>query len=139
MFVGRRAREDRHLRERGRPAWATVTGVTPAGEGTWRLDLRVEPGDGAAFDAHAVVEHGGPGGPPVGGLVEVVHGGRPGRVLAIGTPSRPPDPPAPAPPPGPAPDLAAVARALVRAAADGSLRQGTPIVLRQEEPGEPLS
>jgi hypothetical protein len=116
-----------------------VTGAEPAGEGVWRLELRVDPGDGAAFDAHAEIEHDRPGGPPVGGLLEVVHGGRRGRVLAIGAPSPPPEPRDPPPAPGPSPDLAAVARALVRAAADGSLRQGTPIVLREEEPGPPAS
>jgi hypothetical protein len=132
---GRRSRGDRRLRERGRPGWATVTGATAAGDGAWRLDLQVEPADAPAFAAHAEVAHRGPEGPPVGGLVEVVHDGRPGRVLAIGAPSRPPEPPSAAPPPAPAPDLAAVARALVRAAADGSLRQGAPIVLRDEGPG----
>lgn len=114
-----------------------MTGAERRDDGTWRLALRVEPGDGPPFTAHAELDWPGAGAPPVGGVVEVLHLGRGDRVLALDLPSRP-DPPEPPPaPPGPAPDLAAVLRALVRAAGDGSLRQGTPIVLRDDPPGAP--
>ena len=129
---------ERRLRERGRPAWATVTGAEPSGTGLWRLAVRVEPGDGAPFDAHAVIEWPGAEAPPVGGIVEVLHDAdRRDRVLALGAPSRPAEPPAEPPPPAPAPDLGAVIRAVVRAAGDGSLARGTPIILTDDDGERP--
>lgn len=135
---GRRARVERRLRERGRPAWATVTGAEASGAGLCRLALRVAPGEGPPFDAYAILEWADADAPPVGGTVEVLHGpDGGGRVLALGTPSRAPEPPAEPAPPAPAPDIGAVIRAVVRAAGDGSLAQGMPIVLTDDEDDRP--
>jgi len=137
---GRRGRVERRLRERGRPAWARVTGVDDLGDGRWRLHLTVEPGDGEPFEARAEIEDTGPEGPEPGGIVEVLHDpDRRGRVRVMGTPSRPPPPEPPPAPDLPGPDLGAVVRGLARALGDGSLAQGLPVVVTDDAPPPPAA
>lgn len=135
-----RARAERRLRERGRPAWAEVDGAERVGEGRWRLRLSVADGEGPPFVATAEIDDPDPAGPPIGGRVEVLHGSRRGgRVIALGAPSQPPDPVAEPPDPGPPPDLAMVLRGLTRALGDGSLQAGLPVVVRSDAPDAPPS
>lgn len=131
---GRRARRERRLRERGRPAWATVASSAPAGDGRRRLRLRVAPGDGEPFDAVADIALGGGREPEAGDRVEVLHVGRDRHVMAVGHPAPPPAPPPETPSIGPAPDVAAVLRGLVRALGDGSLAAGMPLIVEGEAP-----
>lgn len=128
-------RRERRLRERGRPAWATVLGTQERPGGDLRLRLRVEPGDDDPFEARGDLTAEHRAGPVAAGArVEVLHLGRRGPVLPIGAPVAPP---APDPPPAggpPAPGVGELLRALARAAADGSLAEGRPIIV--EGPGE---
>ncbi|WP_217923990.1 hypothetical protein [Miltoncostaea oceani] len=135
-----RARAERRLRERGRPAWAEVTAAERVGDGRWLLRLRVADGGAAPFAATAEVDDADPAGPPVGGRVEVLHGPRRGgRVLALGAPSPPAAPRAEPLDPGPPPDLAMVLRGLTRALGDGSLKAGLPVVVQADDPAAPPS
>jgi hypothetical protein len=135
---GRRSRRERRLRERGRPAWATISAVEDRGGGVWSLALRVRTAEGEPFDARADVAVSDPAGPAVGGRLEVLHDDRRGgRVLAVGEPSSPPAPDPPEVAPAPAPDVGAVLRDLARALGDGSLAQGLPVVVTDAVPPPP--
>ncbi|MGD9571720.1 MAG: hypothetical protein AB7V62_07560 [Thermoleophilia bacterium] len=126
------------LRERGRPARAEVLAAVRRDGDEWLLTLRVHPSEGDPFEATASLEWEGDAGPPAGGWAEVLHApGRRGPVVLVGHPTPPPAPEPPPAPPMPAPDLGAVLKELVRAAGDGRLAQGAPIVVRDDDPGGP--
>ncbi len=122
------------LRERGRPARAEVLSVVRRDGDEWLLTLRVHPSEGDPFEATASLAwDGDDAGPPAGGWAEVLHApGRRGPVALVGHPTPPPPPEPPPAPPMPAPDVGAVLKELIRAAGDGRLAQGAPIILRDD-------
>ena len=123
--------------------------IGPAGGGAdgarWRLALRVEPLHGEPFAATADADL-PDGEPAIGGRFEVLHGpprrqwlnwasrGVPIGTLLLGAPpvravEAPPGPAA-----APAPAMGQVLRALARAAGDGSLAAGMPLVVGHPDP-----
>lgn len=87
MF-GWRQRRERRLRERGLPAAATITEVRPAGDGRWKLRVRVVPHGEPFFVASADAALPSGAVPTVGSQVDVLYeAGGGSHVVLAGAPS----------------------------------------------------
>lgn len=87
MF-GWRQRRERRLRERGLPAAATITEVRPAGDGRWKLRVRVVPHGEPSFVASTEAALPSGAVPTVGSRIDVLY--EPGggsHVVLTGAPS----------------------------------------------------
>lgn len=87
MF-GRRKRRERRIRERGRPAVATVLEARPAGDGAWDLRLHVTPEADPPFTARARAALPAGATVAVGSTIQVLHDpGNRSRVVLAGVPA----------------------------------------------------
>lgn len=85
MF-GRRKRQERRIRQRGRPARATIVDARQAGDGLWDLRLHVTPESDTPFEATARAATPQGDTPALGSQVDVMHEpGNRSRAVVAGT------------------------------------------------------